>query len=78
MKKKFQKKHKAPKGLYGHSILILLGIFLLLQPWFPAIGWWPVFLIVLGIVFIFISHYKQRRKNKKISLKSSPGKTETE
>jgi ABC-type transport system involved in cytochrome c biogenesis permease subunit len=73
MKKEIQKKHKAPKGIFGHSILIILGIFLLLQPWFPEIGLWPIFLVILGIVFIFISHYKQQRKKKKQLSKSYSG-----
>lgn len=71
MKKEIQKKHKAPKGLYGHVLIIILGLFLLIQPWFSEIGLWPIVLILLGISFMVISHYKQRRKRKKQELKNS-------
>lgn len=61
-----RKQHQAPKGWFGHSILIILGIFLLIQPWFPDLGLWPILFIIIPIVFISVSHYKKRRKRKKI------------
>ena len=65
MKKEFQKKHKAPKGIYGEYLLIIFGVFLLIQQWFAISMIWPVLIIVLGLGFIFISHYKQKRREKK-------------
>ena len=69
MKAKIQKKHKAPKGLFGHYFIIIIVIAILVLLFIPEIWCWFVLIIILGIVTIFISHYKQRRKKNKLENK---------
>jgi len=71
--RKIQKKHKAPKGLYGQVLLIIAVIALLIQYWFNLYSFWPVVIIVPGLSFILISHYKRRRRDKK-SIAKQEGK----
>jgi len=59
-------KHKAPRGWFGHMTLIILGLFLLSQPWFPNLKLWPVILILIPIILMIISHIKQQRRKKRI------------
>lgn len=63
-----RKKHQAPKGWFGHALLIILGLFLLWQPWYPEVKLWAVLLILLPLVLMIISHLKQRRRKKKLEL----------
>jgi hypothetical protein len=72
MENDIRKKHQAPKGWFGHAILIVLGVFLLCQPWFPGVGYWPILLIVIPVILVTVSHFKKRRRRKIIESKKKP------
>ncbi len=65
--KGLQKKHKAPRGWMGHTLLVALIVLFLWLIWFSRWNIVVVLIIILLLVFI-ISHLKQQRRKKKIEL----------
>ncbi len=55
--------HERPRYRLSGVILIVLGIFLLLDNFVPAFRfdqWWPVLLIVLGITILIKNNREER------------------
>jgi F0F1-type ATP synthase assembly protein I len=53
---KHEKHEKRGMGVTGAiiagTLLIILGVIILLQIWYPSVPWWPILLILAGIAII--------------------------